>query len=409
MEAPDISCILDNLADASTAPPFEHHHGPIKQEPIMSPTPHKLSHPGQSGVKLEMSQMTPKKKSKKGPAPKLFGNEKCKICESRATGFHYNVLSCEACKNFFRRAVVHNLKYECKIGTGGCSVQAGHRPRCQFCRMQMCRKMGMKNEYINRVGRSRKSIVLTKPTKGPVLEISEPYRSIIEGILLGWEGMEQIKESVNSVDVHVNVEPTRAFDFMSQMAAIKVKKIIYFCKHIPMWRDINEKLQICLIKGGLTEAMILYNTTDYDHGNKMVKFIDGKARSKEAFYVSGFHPDIVDAIFGIWEYCHKNKVCDVTSVALLTAAALTSPDRNFVRHRSTEKDRAQMDYVHTNIVTALQNHLLKTVSSSVMAFAKAVSVLISLRDISDGLMPRQLNQFSMLGLNMTPLFAEIYS
>jgi hypothetical protein len=39
----------------------------------------------------------------------------------------------------------------------------------------------------------------------------------------------------------------------------------------------------------------------------------------------------------------------------------------------------------------------------------AVSVLISLRDISDGLMPRQLNQFSMLGLNMTPLFAEIYS
>ena len=98
MEAPDISCILDNLADASTAPPFEHHHGPIKQEPIMSPTPHKLSHPGQSGVKLEMSQMTPKKKSKKGPAPKLFGNEKCKICESRATGFHYNVLSCEACK-----------------------------------------------------------------------------------------------------------------------------------------------------------------------------------------------------------------------------------------------------------------------------------------------------------------------
>ena len=64
-----------------------------------------------------------------------------------------------------------------------------------------------------------------------------------------------------------------------------------------MWRDINEKLQICLIKGGLTEAMILYNTTDYDHGNKMVKFIDGKARSKEAFYVSGFHPDIVDGKF----------------------------------------------------------------------------------------------------------------
>lgn len=73
-----------------------------------------------------------------------------------------------------------------------------------------------------------------------------------------------------------------------------MKKIIYFCKHIPHWPEINEKLQINLIKGGLTEAMILYNTTDYDLNKKTVKFIDGKARSKEAFYVSGFHPDIVD-------------------------------------------------------------------------------------------------------------------
>ena len=44
----------------------------------------------------------PVKKSRKGPAPKLFGNELCKICDAKATGFHYNVLSCEACKVSFR-------------------------------------------------------------------------------------------------------------------------------------------------------------------------------------------------------------------------------------------------------------------------------------------------------------------
>ena len=49
-------------------------------------------------VKEEPLFDMPRKKSKKGPAPKLFGNERCKICDSRATGFHYNVLSCEACK-----------------------------------------------------------------------------------------------------------------------------------------------------------------------------------------------------------------------------------------------------------------------------------------------------------------------
>ena len=39
----------------------------------------------------------------------------------------------------------------------------------------------------------------------------------------------------------------------------------------------------------------------------------------------------------------------------------------------------------------------------------AFNVLYKLRNISDRLMPRQLAQFSMLGLNMTPLFSEIYN
>ena len=59
-------------------------------------------------------------------------------------------------QNFFRRAVVHKLKYECKNGSNCCSVQSGHRPRCQYCRMTKCREMGMKDEYINRMGRNRK-------------------------------------------------------------------------------------------------------------------------------------------------------------------------------------------------------------------------------------------------------------
>ena len=81
-----------------------------------------------------------------------------------------------------------------------------------------------------------------------------------------------------------------------------MKKIIYFCKHIPLWTEIDEKLQIALIKGGLTEAMILYNTADYDLNKKTVKFIDGKARSKETFYVSGFHPDVVDGEFSPYSF-----------------------------------------------------------------------------------------------------------
>ena len=61
-------------------------------------------------VKEEPVFDVPRKKSKKGPAPKLFGNERCKICDSRATGFHYNVLSCEACKVSFY-SLLNRLKF----------------------------------------------------------------------------------------------------------------------------------------------------------------------------------------------------------------------------------------------------------------------------------------------------------
>jgi len=46
----------------------------------------------------DSAQLAPQKRSRKGPAPKLFGTERCTICDSKATGFHYNVLSCEGCK-----------------------------------------------------------------------------------------------------------------------------------------------------------------------------------------------------------------------------------------------------------------------------------------------------------------------
>ena len=83
-----------------------------------------------------------RKNRRKGPVPKLFKDERCKgkrrlnisyrlwtrsisgsrlwewslrlVCGDRATGFHYNVVSCEGCKGFFRRAALETKVYRCK-------------------------------------------------------------------------------------------------------------------------------------------------------------------------------------------------------------------------------------------------------------------------------------------------------
>ncbi|KAG7247269.1 hypothetical protein CRUP_000486, partial [Coryphaenoides rupestris] len=81
-------------------------------------------------------------KRKKGPAPKMLGNEVCSVCSDKASGFHYNVLSCEGCKGFFRRSVIKGAQYSCK-NNGRCEMDMYMRRKCQQCRLRKCREAGM--------------------------------------------------------------------------------------------------------------------------------------------------------------------------------------------------------------------------------------------------------------------------
>ncbi|PIO26433.1 hypothetical protein AB205_0212700 [Aquarana catesbeiana] len=87
----------------------------------------------------------PERKRKKGPAPKMLGNEVCSVCGDKASGFHYNVLSCEGCKGFFRRSVIKNAKYTCK-NNGKCQMDMYMRRKCQECRLRKCREAGMREQ-----------------------------------------------------------------------------------------------------------------------------------------------------------------------------------------------------------------------------------------------------------------------
>ena len=69
----------------------------------------------------------------------------CKVCGDTASGNHFGVLSCEACKSFFRRSVRANARYACR-GSRGCAVEKHTRNRCQYCRLQKCMAMGMRKE-----------------------------------------------------------------------------------------------------------------------------------------------------------------------------------------------------------------------------------------------------------------------
>ncbi|KAK3087006.1 hypothetical protein FSP39_000256 [Pinctada imbricata] len=66
----------------------------------------------------------------------------CGICNDRATGLHYGIITCEGCKGFFKRTVQNKREYTC-VGSGNCEINKMQRNRCQFCRFKKCLQMGM--------------------------------------------------------------------------------------------------------------------------------------------------------------------------------------------------------------------------------------------------------------------------
>ncbi|XP_060070018.1 vitamin D3 receptor-like [Ylistrum balloti] len=66
----------------------------------------------------------------------------CRICTGIATGIHYGINTCEACKAFFRRASMEKNKYQC-TANDDCVITDRRRGNCSACRLKKCFDLGM--------------------------------------------------------------------------------------------------------------------------------------------------------------------------------------------------------------------------------------------------------------------------
>ncbi|XP_065185648.1 retinoic acid receptor RXR-beta-A-like isoform X2 [Sycon ciliatum] len=77
-----------------------------------------------------------------GDGQQYAGDKLCLVCGDDALGRHFGVLTCEACKSFFRRSVRQSAQYFCRYNRN-CAVQKNNRNKCQYCRYQKCVAVGM--------------------------------------------------------------------------------------------------------------------------------------------------------------------------------------------------------------------------------------------------------------------------
>lgn len=116
-----------------------------------------------------------KKKSRAVPLPP------CKVCGGTSTGYHFGVITCEACKAFFRRALIHKQEYKC-ARDNSCNIVDKKQGNCSACRLKKCFELGMSKGGVRKgrysIALRTNAIVEAKASAGKQVARSGPLKSL---------------------------------------------------------------------------------------------------------------------------------------------------------------------------------------------------------------------------------------
>uniref|UniRef100_A0A915EAW5 Nuclear hormone receptor HR96 n=1 Tax=Ditylenchus dipsaci TaxID=166011 RepID=A0A915EAW5_9BILA len=240
----------------------------------------------------------------------IVTNAQCKVCGDKSAGYNFGVLTCESCKAFYRRNCQREKQMKCPF-MSICEINKMSRRFCQSCRLQKCIKVGMRKEKLARKSSSSKPYS-PKEEHQPVVgfEVVDSTTSIIrvdkcectckcgfyaEGTALTAKDTNmivQVKTELASSDPHLltpydqlmleelqhantildaplivslnNFPHTNKVDPFNlslldvvRISDLAMRRIISMAKQLSTFMGLIQEDQIALLKGGLTELLIL--------------------------------------------------------------------------------------------------------------------------------------------------------
>uniref|UniRef100_A0A8C6WGX1 Nuclear receptor subfamily 1, group H, member 4 n=1 Tax=Neogobius melanostomus TaxID=47308 RepID=A0A8C6WGX1_9GOBI len=258
---------------------------------------------------------------------RIKGEELCVVCGDKASGYHYNALTCEGCKGFFRRSITKNAVYKCKSG-GNCEMDMYMRRKCQECRLRKCKEMGMLAECLLTEIQC-KSKRLRKNTK------SSRARDRWETRRRGQSkqtanrsppppncsrSAPDMEQGITKISVEEN------FLLLTEMATNQVQVLVEFTKNIPGFLSLDHEDQIALLKGSAVEAMFLRSAQVFSSKTPAghTEVLEDRIRK------SGISEEFIIPMFNFYKSIgglHMNP----EEQALLTAITILTPGEPAVR------------------------------------------------------------------------------
>uniref|UniRef100_H3BI63 Nuclear receptor subfamily 1 group H member 3 n=1 Tax=Latimeria chalumnae TaxID=7897 RepID=H3BI63_LATCH len=357
-------------------------------------------------------------KRKKGPAPKMLGNEVCSVCGDKASGFHYNVLSCEGCKGFFRRSVIKSAQYTCKNG-GKCEMDMYMRRKCQECRLRKCREAGMleqcvlSEEQIRLKKKKKQDDDLAKtctPPQYPCLltEVQKLTPDQVEMIDKLVAAQQQCNKRSFTDRLKVTVSPPppplptfpRSGTFRSQCFLISIVTCDGFQKQPISFAQNKFLCKLELLKFIFIKVMLLETSRRYNPEIESITFLKDFSYNRDDFAKAGLQFEFINPIFEFSKGMKELKL-DNAEYALLIAINIFSADRPNVQDHDLV-ERLQQPYVD-----ALHSYIRIKRPNDHLMFPRMLMKLVSLRTLSS-VHSEQVFALRLQDKKLPPLLSEIW-
>ncbi|KAF6333744.1 nuclear receptor subfamily 1 group H member 3 [Rhinolophus ferrumequinum] len=309
----------------------------------------------------DTTELRPQKR-KKGPAPKMLGNELCSVCGDKASGFHYNVLSCEGCKGFFRRSVIKGARYICHSG-GHCPMDTYMRRKCQECRLRKCRQAGMREECVL----SEEQIRLKKLKR-----------------------QEEEQAQATSMPPKAS-SPPQVLPQLSPEQLGMIEKLVAAQQQCNR-RSFSDRLRVTV--------MLLETSRRYNPGSESITFLKDFSYNREDFAKAGLQVEFINPIFEFSRAMNELQLNDA-EFALLIAISIFSADRPNVQ------DQLQVERLQHTYVEALHAYVSIHHPHDRLMFPRMLMKLVSLRTLSS-VHSEQVFALRLQDKKLPPLLSEIW-
>lgn len=355
-------------------------------------------------------------KKKKGPTPRQQ-EELCLVCGDRASGYHYNALTCEGCKGFFRRSVTKNAVYKCKYGQN-CEIDMYMRRKCQECRLKKCLAVGMRPECVVpevQCAVKRKEKKAQKEKDKPNSTTNGSPEAIKIEPQEDWFSKFQQPDSEKSLPSNGNkkVSPEQEelihrlvyfqsehehpseedvkriinapmegedqcdvrFRHITEITILTVQLIVEFAKRLPGFDKLLREDQIALLKACSSEVMMFRMARRYDFNTDSILFVNNQPYSRDSYNLAGMGETIEDLL----HFCRMmyNMKVDNAEYALLTAIVIFSERPNLMEGWKVEK----IQEIYLEALRAYVDYRRAHKSGTI--FAKLLAVLTELRTLGN--------------------------